>query len=83
MPYSFEQAAAFSNMISRDPDSEQRAKARVEELVRAVHATHAGRPVAEVDAELRRQFAAHAITPQEPAFNEVVRAIALGELPMS
>jgi hypothetical protein len=40
MPYSFEQAAAISKMISRDePDAEQRAKARVEKLVRAVH-TH-------------------------------------------
>ena len=63
------------------PDANQRVKARVEELVRAVHATHVGRPVAEVDDELRRRFAEQAITPQEPAFSEVVRAIALGGLP--
>jgi len=82
MPYSFDQAAAMSEMILRDgPDSEPRAPVRVEELVRAVHATHAGRPVTEVDAELRRRFAGHALAPQEPAFSEVVRAIAASELP--
>ena len=46
---------------------------------RAVHATHAGRPVAEVDAELRRRFAECPIEPLEPAFSELVQAIAAGE----
>ncbi|HJQ00359.1 MAG TPA: hypothetical protein VJ851_02055 [Jatrophihabitans sp.] len=81
MPYRFEQAAVWS-VVRDGPDFEHRAKERVEGLVRAVHATHAGRPVAEVEAELRRRFADHAITPQEPAFSEVVRAISAGdELP--
>ena len=81
MPYRFEQAAVL-NVVRDGPDFERRAKERVEELVRAVHATHAGRPVTEVDTELRRPFADHAITPQEPAFSEVVRAISAGdELP--
>ena len=52
----------------------------MKKLVRAVQATHAGRPVAEVDGELRRRFAAEGITPQEPAFSELVRSIAGGEL---
>jgi hypothetical protein len=80
MPYSFEQAAVWS-VLHESRDFERRAKKRVEELVRAVHATHTGRPVAEVDAELRRRFAEHAIRPREPAFGEVVRAIADGEQP--
>jgi hypothetical protein len=80
--YKFEQAAAISKMILRGgPDFERRGKARRKKLARAVHVTHAGRPVAEVDAELRRRFAAHAITPQEPAFSAAVRAIAAGERP--
>jgi len=80
MPYRFGQLAAISNMISRAAaESEQHAKMRVEDLVRAVHATHAGRPVAEVDAELRRRFAEQAIEPREPAFSELVQAIAAGE----
>ena len=45
-------------------------------LVYAVHATHGGRPVPEVEVELRRQFVEHGFTPEEPAFSEVVRAIA-------
>jgi len=82
MPYSFKQAAVISEMILRDePDAERPAPVRVEELVRAVHASHAGRPVTEVDAELRRRFAEQALAPQEPAFSEVVRAIAASELP--
>ena len=82
MAYKFEHAAAISKMILREgADSERRAEARVEELARAVHATHAGRPAAEVDAELRRRFAEHGLVPQEPAFSEVVRAIAVSELP--
>lgn len=67
--------------LREEPDFGRRATAQVEELVRAVHATHVGRPVAEVDVELRRQFAEHALTPQEPAFSEAVQAISAGELP--
>jgi len=82
MAYRFEQAAAISKMILRGaPDAERPAPVRVEALVRAVHATHAGRPVTEVDAELRRRFAEQALVPQEPAFSEVVRAIAASERP--
>lgn len=80
MPYSFEQAAVWS-VLHEGWDFERRAKKRVEELVRAVHPTHTGRPVVEVDAELRRRVAEHAITPQEPAFSDVVRAISDGEQP--
>jgi hypothetical protein len=79
MPYKFEQAAAILKIFRDDP-AERRAKARAKKLVRAVRATHAGRPVAEVEAELRRRFAAQGITPQEPAFSEAVRAIAGEEL---
>lgn len=69
-------------MLARDdPDTERRTPARVEELARSVQASHAGRSVAEVDAELRRRLAEHALVPQEPAFSELVRAIAAGELP--
>jgi hypothetical protein len=76
----FEEVAALLKVL-RGPDDERRAKEQVEELVRAVQASYTGRPVAEVDAELRRRFAEQAITPQEPAFSEVVRAISEGELP--
>ncbi|MFL6162708.1 MAG: hypothetical protein ACJ74U_10820 [Jatrophihabitantaceae bacterium] len=49
--------------------------------MRAVHATHAGRPAAEVNAELRRRFAEQAMEPQEPAFSAAVRAISEGKRP--
>ena len=63
-------------ILRDDRGSEQRPIDRVVELVYAVHTTHAGRPTAEVEAELRRQFVEHGFTPEEPAFSEVVRAIA-------
>lgn len=81
MPYSFEQIAAISKFLRDGPASERRARARAKKLMRAVYATHAGRPAAEVDAELRRRFAEEAITPQEPAFSAAVQAIAAGERP--
>lgn len=55
------------------------ASARVGALVREVESTHAGMPVADVDAELRRRFEESGVTPEEPGFTEVVTAIASGE----
>jgi len=81
MPYRFEQTAAILKILRERPASERRAKARLKKLVRAVYATHAGRPAPEVEAELRRRLAEQAIEPQEPAFSEIVRALAAGKLP--
>lgn len=75
MPFRFEPAQILK-ILNEDPDSEQRPIDRVVALVYAVHMTHAGRPEAEVAAELWRQFVNHGFTPEEPAFSEVVRAIA-------
>lgn len=75
MPFRFEQAQILK-ILRDDSDSEQRAIDLVVALAYAVHTTHAGRPEAEVAAELRRQFVNHGFTPEEPAFSEVVRAIA-------
>jgi hypothetical protein len=78
MPFRFEQVPILK-IFREDPESEMRAIDRVVALVYDVHATHAGRPVAEVDAVLRRQFVEHGFTPEEPAFSEVVQAIARSE----
>jgi recombinational DNA repair ATPase RecF len=75
MPFRFDQALILK-ILRDDPDTERRAIDRVVALVYAVHVTHAGRPMAEVDAELRRRFIEDGFTPEEPAFSEVVRAIA-------
>jgi hypothetical protein len=80
MPFRFEQVPILK-ILREDSESKQRAIDRVVALVYDVHATHAGRPVAEVDAELRRQFVEHGFTPEEPAFSEVVQAIAQSDLP--
>jgi hypothetical protein len=82
MPFRFEQAACLKIILRDEPDFvEQRPIDRVVALVYAVHTTHAGQPVAEVDAELRRQFVEAGFTPEEPAFSEVVRAIAQSDPP--
>jgi hypothetical protein len=80
MPYKFEEAAVL-RILRDEQEFEQRAMDRLVNLVYDVHATHAGRPVAEVDAELRRQFTEHGFTPEEPAFAQVVRAIAQSDPP--
>ena len=74
MPFRFEQAQIL-NVLRDEPDFEQRRIDRVVALVYAVHASHAGQPVPEVDAELRGQFVEAGFTPEEPAFSEIVRAI--------
>ena len=82
MPYRFEDFEAAVLSIDRDsPDFEQRAREQIESLVREVNASHAGRPADEVEAELRQRFTAHAITPLEPAFSNLVRVISEGGLP--
>ena len=49
-------------------------------MVREVNKTHADRPAAEIDAELRRKFEEIGVTPEVPGFTETVTAIARGEL---
>jgi hypothetical protein len=80
MPFNFEEAAALQ-LLRDDQGIDRPPEVRVEALVHAVNATHAGLPVAEVDAELRRRFAEHGFTPVEAAFAEVVRSISQSELP--
>lgn len=82
MPFTFDEDAV--QKLVRESDGfkqlQEEASARVGALVREVEATQAGRPAAEVDAELRRKFEAAGVTPEEPGFTEVVTAIARGEL---
>jgi hypothetical protein len=80
MPFRFEHGAILK-ILRDEPNVEPRPIDRVVALVYAVHTTHAGRPVAEVDAELRRQFVEAGFTPEEPAFSEVVQAIAQSDRP--
>ena len=75
MPFRFDQAQLLK-ILRKGSESKQRPVDRVAALVYAVHATHGGRPEAEIATELRRQFVSHGFTPEEPAFSEVVRAIA-------
>lgn len=82
MPFSYDQDALLK-LVRESDGLKQPAGApseRVAALVREVDATHAGRSVAEVDAELRRKFEASGVTSEEPGFTEVVTAIARREL---
>jgi hypothetical protein len=82
MPFAFDEDALLKAV--RDSDGfkqlQEEANERVRALVQEVNATHAGRPTAEVDAELRRRFEASGVTPEEPGFTKAVRAIARGKL---
>jgi predicted ArsR family transcriptional regulator len=82
MPYTFDEHALLK--LVRESDGfkqlQEDANERVRALVREVNETHAGKPVAEVDAELRRKFEESGVTPEEPGFTETVTAIARGEL---
>jgi hypothetical protein len=82
MPFTFD-GDALLKIVRESEDLKQLqadATERVRGLVREVTATHAGKPAAEVDAELRRKFADSGMTPEEPGFTEIVAAIARGEL---
>ncbi len=52
---------------------------RIDTVIRGVIATHSGRPVDEVDTELRLQFDAAGVAPEEPGFGTLVQAIAAGD----
>jgi hypothetical protein len=82
MPFTFDEDALLKAVRESDgfKQPQEAASERVGALVREVEATHAGRPVAEVDAELRRKFEVAGVTPEEPGFTELVTAIARGEL---
>lgn len=82
MPFAFDQDALLK--LVRESDGfkqlQEDANERLRAVLREVNETHAGRPAAEVDAELRRQFDEIGVTPEEPGFTETVTAIARGEL---
>jgi hypothetical protein len=82
MPFTFDEDAVLR--LARESDSftqlQDDANERLRAVVREVNETHAGRPAAEVDAELRRKFEEIGLTLDEPGFTETVTAIARGEL---
>jgi hypothetical protein len=59
---------------------QEQANEHLRQIIREVGATHAGRPFAEVDAEIRRRFAEDGITPNEENLPKIVRAIVDREL---
>jgi hypothetical protein len=59
--------------------SAHEADRRIETVIRGVIATHSGRPVDEVDTEMRLQFEVAGVTPEEPGFNDLVQKIAAGD----
>ncbi len=60
-------------------DSEVESDDRIREVILGVIATHSGRPVDEVDTEMRFQFEVAGVTPHEPSFNNIVQRIAVGD----
>ena len=82
MPFSYDHDALLKLVRESDGLKQPAGEGseRVAALVREVDATHAGRPAAEVGAELHRKFEVNGVTPEEPGFTEVVTAIARGEL---
>jgi hypothetical protein len=75
--------SALEALVRQSPEFQRLEKEINEKMrdeVRAVNATHARQPVAEVDAELRRRFDALNITPSEPNFSEIVQDISDGTL---
>lgn len=82
MPFTFDEDAL--QKLVRESDGfkqlQDDANERVRAVLREVNGTHAGRPAAEIDAELRRKFEEIGVTPEEPGFTERVTAIARSEL---
>jgi hypothetical protein len=82
MPFTFDENAL--QKLVRESEGfrqiEEEANERLHAILRQVNRTYAGKPIAEVDAELRRQFEESGLTPEEPGFTETVTAIARREL---
>jgi hypothetical protein len=82
MPLRFDQDALLK-MVRESQGFKQlqdEANERVRTIAREVNATHGGRAIDEVDAELRSRFAAAGVSPAEPGFTELVQAISRGEV---
>jgi hypothetical protein len=82
MPWRFDQDA-FLRMVRESEGFKQlqdETNERIRAIARDVSATHAGRPVEDVDTELRRRFEAAGVSPAEPGFTELVQRIARGEV---
>jgi hypothetical protein len=75
---------ALSKLISESEGFRQIdavADARDAEVILAVTATHAGRPYAEVEAELRAKFQASGVPVPDQDFDKIIRAISDAKLP--
>jgi glyceraldehyde-3-phosphate dehydrogenase/erythrose-4-phosphate dehydrogenase len=83
MPLRFDRDALMKMVHESDgfKQLQDEANERVRAIAREVNATHAGRPVDEVDAELRgRLETAGVSSPTQPGFTQLVQAISRGEL---